>query len=460
MSSWQTAAPIPLTGADCFLRAFDAEARRRNGASHLSQLVLRLGPGFDLAGFCDLMARVSRANPLLRAPIRRPFGLLPPVYDTPRARLDAAPPVRVHEVPCRRSDGAPEVFFERLNGTQDLRRGELLGFDVVRYGGGAEGTDFAMTWAHLLFDGSGSEHFIEWLAACHRGERLPDDLAPAEGAGIAAASAEDSAELRGRGPRERGLKARAYQARMAGFAARPPRSLAGPLRRTPQALHYAVETYDREETQRAVERAHRQAGFLTPVLFYLAAVIRAHHAVFRQRNLRAASYAVPVVANLRPKGAPGAIFRSHVSMLWFQVLPEQVEDFATLLGVLKEQRLARIREGFIENGAAAMNFARWAPSRLYARMAERVLKGELASFFFAYTGDFLPGLSHFLGAELLNGFHAAGVMASPGSAALLCLRAGHLNVSHVRQQGVFSPAELSTFRTELRRDLLGVDGSR
>jgi len=25
---------------------------------------------------------------------------------------------------------------------------------------------------------------------------------------------------------------------------------------------------------------------------------------------------------------------------------------------------------------------------------------------------------------------------------------------------VFSPAELSTFRTELRRDLLGVDGSR
>jgi hypothetical protein len=232
------------------------------------------------------------------------------------------------------------------------------------------------------------------------------------------------------------------------------------LRRTPQALHYAVETYDTEETQRAVERAHRQAGFLTPVLFYLAAVIRAHHAVFRQRNLRAASYAVPVVANLRPKGAPSAIFRSHVSMLWFQVLPEQVEDFATLLGVLKEQRLARIREGFIENGAAAMNFARWAPSRLYARMAERVLKGELASFFFAYTGDFLPGLSRFLGAEILNGFHAAGVMASPGSAALLCLRAGHLNVNHVRQQGVFSPAELSTFWTALRKDLLGVDGSR
>jgi hypothetical protein len=459
MSAWQTAAPIPLTGADCFLRAFDAEARRRNGASHLSQLVLRLGPGFALEHFRELLDQVSRANPLLRAPVRRPFGLLPPVYDTPRARLEAAPPVRVREV-SRRSEAVPAVFFERLNGTQDLRRGELLCFDIVRYAGGREGTDVAMTWAHLLFDGSGSERFVEWLAACHRGERRPDDLTPAEGAGIASAGAQGGtgAELH-RGPRARGQRARAYQARMAGFAERPPRSLAGPLRRTPQALRYGVETYSKEETQHVVARAHQQAGFLTPVLFYLAATIRAHHAVFRQRQLAAASYVVPVVANLRPKGAASAIFRSHVSMLWFQVFPEQVEDFATLLGVLKEQRLARIREGFIENGAAAMDFARWAPSRFYARMAERVLKGELASFFFAYTGDFLPGLSHFFGAEILNGFHAAGVMASPGSAALLCLRAGHLNVGHVHQQGVFAPAEQSTFRVQLRTDLLGFDGN-
>jgi hypothetical protein len=42
-------ASLPLTGADCFLRAFDAETRRTTGASHLSQLVLRLGRGLDVA---------------------------------------------------------------------------------------------------------------------------------------------------------------------------------------------------------------------------------------------------------------------------------------------------------------------------------------------------------------------------------------------------------------------------
>ena len=49
-------ASVPLTGADCFLRAFDGEVRRLTGASHLSQLVLRLGPGFDPEEIPDPLA--------------------------------------------------------------------------------------------------------------------------------------------------------------------------------------------------------------------------------------------------------------------------------------------------------------------------------------------------------------------------------------------------------------------
>ena len=51
----QAPAALPLTGADCFLRAFEAEVRRTADASHLSQLVLRLGPGFDVDAFRSLM---------------------------------------------------------------------------------------------------------------------------------------------------------------------------------------------------------------------------------------------------------------------------------------------------------------------------------------------------------------------------------------------------------------------
>jgi len=87
---------LPLTGADCFLRAFDAETRRWNGASHLSQLVLRLGPGFDAEAFAATLAEVVRANPILRAPIRRRWGLGAPVYRLDRAHTAAPPALALH----------------------------------------------------------------------------------------------------------------------------------------------------------------------------------------------------------------------------------------------------------------------------------------------------------------------------------------------------------------------------
>ena len=48
----------------------------------------------------------------------------------------------------------------------------------------------------------------------------------------------------------------------------------------------------------------------------------------------------------------------------------------------------------------------------------------------------------------------APVPASPGSAAIMSLRAGRLNVTHVQQQGVFSESEQTLFREQLFSDLL------
>ncbi|HEY5657211.1 MAG TPA: hypothetical protein VIY27_05435, partial [Myxococcota bacterium] len=91
---------VPLTGADCFLRAFEAEIQRWGGASHISQLVLRLGPGFDVEIFRKLIEQVTRAHPIVRAPIGRRLGLGPPAYRIDAAARCAAPPIRVHEAPA------------------------------------------------------------------------------------------------------------------------------------------------------------------------------------------------------------------------------------------------------------------------------------------------------------------------------------------------------------------------
>jgi hypothetical protein len=436
---------VLLTGADCFLRAFDGEVRRTAGASHVSQLVLRLGPGFDPERLRARLERAAEEAPILRAPIRRPFGLGAPVYDLAAAPRAPLPRLEVSRDRCRASDsgssveGVPEAFFGRLNARFEARRGELLCFDVVPRAGGAAGTDLAMTWLHMLFDGSGSEAFVRWLdrdGALPGGHGLGDVTPPRMGAG-------------------RGRQAQAWRAAMTGLAARPPRSLAGPLRRVRQSLRYDLETYSPEETARVAARAKEKAGFLTPMLYYLAAAIRAHDAVFRARGVDPGSYVVPLPVNLRPKGGEGALFRTHVSMLWFQVPAEVAKDFDALLEALKVQRRESIKAGLVEAGVAAMDYARYAPAPIYSHLARRSFRGELCSFFFAYTDQFLPGMVSFLGAPIENAFHAPAVPPSPGSSVILSIRDARLNLTHVYQQGAISDEERALLRARLRDDLLG-----
>ena len=72
----------------------------------------------------------------------------------------------------------PELFAERLNELHPDGRAGLLRADAVRYADGR--TDLALTWLHMLFDGWGSERFVEFLAACGAGTRAPDAVPAAD----------------------------------------------------------------------------------------------------------------------------------------------------------------------------------------------------------------------------------------------------------------------------------------
>src|SRR5262245_16939853 len=124
---------LPLTGADGFLRAFDADTRRRNGASHLAQLVLRLGPGFDAEAFRKVLAETAAANPVLHAPIRRTFGVGTPAYRLDGGAGSGWPVFTVHA--AAGTGALPELFYRRLNEVRSARRGELLRVDAVPRGG-------------------------------------------------------------------------------------------------------------------------------------------------------------------------------------------------------------------------------------------------------------------------------------------------------------------------------------
>ncbi len=439
---------LPLTGADAMLRAFDREVRRYHSASHASQLVLRLGPGLDVTALEDLIARTAVEVPILRASIRRPGLVGAPIYDLGSSSRNPIPPLRIHDAggAALPDEFPPRVFADAMNEPFDGRRGKLLRFDLVRRRDGA--VDLALTWLHMLLDGTGSETFVRALAEVGAGVRDSVGLEVGPDSPIASLSF-----------RERGDKAREWQSFLEAFADRPPRSPAGPLHRARQEVDYRVVTFNREETTRIVETAGQKAGFLTPVMFYMAVAIRAHHRLFVRRGTVPESYVVPLPVNIRSKGQEGAIFRTHVSMIWFQVVPETVECFDELVAELKRQRHHAIRGGLVESGVHAIEFARYLPAELFARMVRRTFKGELCSFFFAFTGDFLPGVETFLGAEVRNGFHVPAVPPSPGSCAAMSIHDGRLNMTHVFQRGALSEEEVGEFARDMRRELMGSWGS-
>jgi hypothetical protein len=309
------------------------------------------------------------------------------------------------------------------------------------------GTDLAFTWLHMLLDGSGSERFVQFLEDRRAGVAPP--VPPADGP-----DAKPEVTLPA-SARERGAMAMSWQREMQALGALSVRSLAGPTRPVRQDLVYDIHAFSADESAGIVARAASLAGFLTPMLFYVAVAMRAHDAVLRARGATPESYVVPLPVDLRPKGGEGGVFRTRVSMIWLQVRAERVPDLGALLADLKEVRRRAIRERQVENGVAAMDFALRAPARLYARMTRRPLRGELCSFFFGYTAAFCEGLERFFGAPVLDGFHAPSVPPSPGSGLVFSLFGPRLNVTHVRQRGVASEPELALFRDALVRDLTG-----
>ncbi len=426
------------------MRAFDAEARRFHRAGHLSQLVLRLGPGFDADAFRQLIAAVAAATPILRAPVRRRLGVGPPAYHLGRA--DRAPRlcVEIHDDERERPPLVPRALRAGLNARLAMERGELLRFDAVRYRAGA--TDLVLTWAHLLLDGAGSELFVQRLDGCFRGA-APGLL-----------DADEDAAMPQPSLAERWRLTRRWQSHLVGFGAAPPRSLGGPRRRRAQALDYDVLTLSPVETAAVRERAAAVAGALTPALFYLAATMRAHDAVFAARGADPGHYLVPLPVNRRPRGARGALFRTNVALLWFHVPRHHVGDLGGLVAELGRQRRAAVRDGLLEASTAAMDVLRWAPAWLHTWIARRGLGGEIASFYFAFTGEFLPGLPTFCGADIVNGFHVPSVMPSPGSGVIMSVRDGRLNVAHIYQCDAVTADERRLLQARLLDDLRG-DGA-
>ena len=284
----------------------------------------------------------------------------------------------------------------------------------------------------MLFDGAGSERFVRWLDEVGRGARAASEL-PEESR---------RARLRGAGAQARGEQALRWRARMNSFAARSPRSLAGPLARTRQRLGLrARDVQRRRDGADRRARASSSRASSRPMLFYLAASVRAHHAVFARARRRPAQLRGAAAGEPARQGRSRARSSARASRCsGSRSSPSSCDDFERLLARAEGAAARRrSRTGWSRRAPPRWTSRAGCRSRVYARMARRAFGGELCSFFFAYTDEFLPGMT------TLSSARRSGTPSTRrrcrrrrAASAIFSLRDGRLNFTHVRQAGVFA----------------------
>lgn len=452
MIRFPAAETLRLTGADCFLRAIDDETRSCNSASHLSQLSLQLGSPRRLNPWRDYLANVFEAAPILSSSVVRRWGVGPPHY-----RLGGTGGSEVRDR-VRDHDGRFCVHDERglqasplpprmqpINRCHDLRRGQLLYVDLFE----AEERGWILfTWAHMLFDGTGAEMFVRRLQEgwkrWRRGDSLQRLFEPSRQDPLAEVAREHSLLERLRTTRDWG------NALVDGFPSRVD-SPGGRLSDRDQRLDWNRVLYPEKTSRRIQTVARERSGHLQPMTYYLAVSMRAHHEVLQGTGSDHALL-VPVAVDMRTQDL-NPLYRTHASFFWFFAHPGELADLDALIEHLQEQRKSMIKENFHRRTAVAMETVRWYPTSAYRTMIRRPFDGQIASFFFSYTGAFLPQLDEFLGAPVQDGFHLPSVPVSPGSSLIWSTRNKKVNYTHVYQSDLFDEEARDRLHTRIHRDL-------
>ena len=419
----------PLGGCDCYLLALEDLMQRSGQGRHVGVTVLEVGSGFEVERLRDAAAKLARTQPILGAFLRRRLPGTVPVW-----RGDKAGEVAVV---CH----AEGTKWRALAG--DLLQGRWSGrlrFDLVPSGG-----DWVllMSWSHLLFDARGVELALAELARLGNGGAVESE---------AGSHALPHASNR---PWWRKIRAvRPFLERYWSLRDKTVVSLGGGPS-LPRQSCFEVVHFSAEETSAMKRRAEPVTGGIFALPWFLAATMRAHAVVLRARGQEDGMLECTISVQGRKRGAPGPIFQNQVSQLFFALPVSGLASIEEAARMLQGQFAAMTREKFDEAFLVMVDWMRRLPAPLYRRFLRREASGQLASFYHAHTGEFLPGLPEFCGGAVLDGWHVPSVPQPPGTGLFFSERLGRLTASLCWRDGVLSGADRALMLASLRADLLG-----
>lgn len=435
----------PISGTDGFVVALDHLARAADGRGldALSQIDMSGRP--DEARLRWLAMELPRRMPLLHATLRKEGLFAVPYWECSGGPVDI--PMEFHRLSG--VDGPEASELESISELRALRmqgrRRSTLGpphvrLDVVRTG--AETWCILMNWSHLLLDGTGVELLFK-----HMNELWEDPMAVSPMQPVVTEKKPwwrlfQESEACGR--------------HLMRLGAEPFVSASGG--RLVSGRRCCVwETFSREETARIKLALGKIGGDMMRTFFYAALAARCHQAVFHSRGHKDLSYAVPMPVQQRPKDANGrtAVFQNHMSMFFFVLKEADLVDLGTASKALLRQHMEHLKLKRHLSFNAMQLLMRRMPGKTMLDMVRLGQRGEIASFYHAYTGSFGEGMTSFCGGEIVNAIHLPTVNAPPGSGLFVSECRDQLTVTVSHLDTCLSEAETDLMRERWRSDLLG-----
>lgn len=425
-----TARSIPLGGCDVYLLALDDLMRDSGQGRHVGVTVLRIAADFDAEGFQNAVARFAATQSLLGASLSRGLpGRVPKWVSGARARIE----IRSHP---ENSEWQP-VARSRLQG----RWNGLLCFDVIPATGG--GATVLMGWSHLVLDARGIELALAEIALL---ASKPDAAPESDSWALPPAGA--------RGLRQRFHAVRPFLDRYWSLRENRVVSLAPPPSGSSE-MEFEVLHFSSAETARIKARAMPATAGIFTLPWFLAATMRAHAGVLSGRGRAQGALECTISVQTRKRGARGPIFQNQVSQLFFALRMEELDSMDSAFRKLHEQFSGMTRNKCDTAFLVMIDWMRRLPKFLYRRFLLREASGQIASFYHAHTGEFLPGVRDFCGGRILDGWHVPSVPQPPGTGLFFSERAGCLSASLCWRRGAISDVEKEVMVRRLRADLLG-----
>lgn len=436
---------VELSGSDYFLFAMDRIMRSAGCSDSQCRMVVKLN---GRIGPDDFRNKVNQSHLLqwmvnVRKNKKIPFTL-------PRWRSNGfgnSLPVNIDpgEWNCFGENGSM-LHYSRIGDKYHSR--PALSFTLNQ--SEANQTTCVLNWDHTLMDAHGAEILVKHLAQFPDQKNL-EQMLPVNGQVM------DSRidPLAGFGKRLSYARKSVHYISEA--SEMPIATLKHSSKKNKPTDQYCLIRFTDTESERIKTRCETLGLSYYHSLFYLAATIRALHAVRMQRGEDPMPYLVPVPLNLRKKGGGGPAFSNNVSFLFYRITPDEVEDFSKTVQVLKNQMREQLVQEIPYSYLEMMKILRRLPLSWYSKLLSGPTKGQFASFFFSFTGDSCPDMDSFLGKPVEEVVHLAPATSIPGFSVVFMRHRNSLKTILSLRDSLLANDELELFEQRLRSDLLAGD---